>query len=347
MMPRIPSSVSLDRRDWLIERVWPASGSDPRLPLEAHSDDVVRGGHIDAQGTVTLVEPGQDTGLPALGAVAGQGRLIAHRPGKRAVVRVHAGRSYAKVVQPGKAQRVAGAHERGRGFSSGFRLPAVVPHGFAAEDVVCFSALRGKSLSALGGDPRLRDTEWAAAWEAWSAGWVATVRAAPTDGLPAHGVAEEKAVLRMWAGRASCFFHAGTLEMAERVAARLDAADSPSALSHRDLHDGQLLWDPQEGIGLIDLDTCSRADPGLDLGNLAAHIDFALRQGRWPAGRAQIALASVFRTASALGIAPHGLAAWRVAARFRVACVNVMRPRWRLAAQAERAVLEEEISRDA
>lgn len=347
MTPDLPSAAQLDGREWLIERVWPASGSDPRMSLEAHCDDVVRGGHVDAEGTVTLLEPDEDPALPALGAVAGQGRLIAHRPGRRAVVQIHDGRSYAKIVPSGKAPRVADAHGRGRSFVSGFRLPAMVPHQFDPASVVCFSALRGRSFSALGGDPRLTDTEWAAAWEAWSDGWVASVRTADSDGLPIHGIAEEKAVLRMWAARSSPLFREGTPDVVDRVAARLDAAGSPSALSHRDLHDGQLLWDPDEGVGLIDLDTCSRADPGLDLGNLAAHIDFAVTQGRWPGERASIALESVLHTSNALGVEPHRLAAWRIAARLRVACVNVLRPRWRIAACAERASIEEEISRDA
>lgn len=348
-LPIVPGTARIDGHDWSIERIWPPRSGDPRLPLEARSRGSIRGGYADPGGEVSLVAPGADDALPALSQVARYGRVVAHRPGRRAVVRLNAGQGYAKIVRPGRAQSVREAHERGRGFASGFAVPKLVPHRFPDDQVVCFDALPGRSLGALGADPRLSETDWTAVWEAFEHAWLLAMTAASPTGLPAHDIDDERDVLRTWARHATAQFGGGTqiLDMAERVGARLSAAGGASALAHRDLHDGQLLWDPTHGIGLIDLDTCVRADPALDLGNLAAHADFAVAQERWSPARAQTALVSVVRTAVALGIDVERLDAWRGAARFRVACVNALRPRWRHVSRTQLETIHEEDEQDA
>ncbi len=341
----VPDSVRVGGREWTIERVWPARVGDSRVPLEARTAGVVRGGYAEPDGRIALLAPDEDTRLPALGAVGRAGRLVAHRPGRRAVVRLAADRGYAKVVASGKAPRIVDAHDRGRAFSAGFRIPPALAHEFDPSAVTRFGALNGRSFGELGGDGTVTDAAWERIWDEWADGWLAAMSSAPADDLPVHDAHDEAAIVRTWAAHATPLLGGDVARTAERVVARLEVAGAASTLSHRDLHDGQLLWHPEEGIGLIDLDTCARADPGLDLGNLAAHADFAARQGRWPTKRAGIAVAAVATAAAALGVDAERLAAWRSAARLRIACVNVLRPRWRAAARAEWASVDEEARR--
>lgn len=341
----LPRSVRIDGRDWAIERVWPGRGGDPRVTLEARASGAVRGGYADADGRITLLAPDDDARLPALGAVVRAGRLVAHRPGRRAVVRLASERGFAKVAPPGRARRIVDAHGAGRAFSAGFRVPRVLAHGFEPSSVVRFDTLSGRSLGELGGDDTLPETEWVRAWGEWSEAWLATMAAASPGTLPAHGAGEESEIVRTWADHASGVLGGAVRDTAERAVGLLRAAGAATALSHRDLHDGQLLWHPTEGMGLIDFDTCVRADPGLDLGNLAAHADFAVRQGRWSAERARVAVAAVRRTAEELGVDAAGFEAWRVAALVRVACVNALRPRWITASRAVLADIGTELGR--
>ena len=55
--------------------------------------------------------------------------------------------------------------------------------------------------------------------------------------------------------------------------------DGERIIAHRDLHDGQLLWDGID-LSLLDLDTAAMAEAALDLGNLWAHADLMAVQGR-------------------------------------------------------------------
>ncbi|WOF21767.1 hypothetical protein N8K70_10245 [Microbacterium betulae] len=334
MSAGIPRSVHVDGVEWVVERVWPA-GEDGRTPLEAHADGAVRGGYAEGDG-VALLAPEDDGALPALAGLAAEGEVVSHRPGKRAVVRLPMGRGYAKVVPPGRASRVIDAHARGASFAGAFRIPAIVPDDREQRGVVRFTAVGGRTLYDLGADPVREESQWRAAWEAWETSWTAVVDDARVDHLPAHEAEDEARVMTEWASRASERLPAGAdardelAALAGHLAAQVEKHSTDAdALAHRDLHDKQLLWDGDEGIALLDLDTCVRADPGLDLGNLAAHVDLALRHGRWPRRRGRIAFASIGRAADALGVEPGRLSAWRAAAQFRVACVNLLRPRWR------------------
>ena len=55
--------------------------------------------------------------------------------------------------------------------------------------------------------------------------------------------------------------------------------DGERVIAHRDLHDGQLLWDGTD-LSLLDLDTAAMAEAALDLGNLWAHADLMAVRGR-------------------------------------------------------------------
>jgi len=347
--PHLPFAVRLGGRDWTIEKAWPPRGKDHRLSLELRSRGTLRAGYADPDGTVTLLDPDADPALPSLARVARHGQLVAHRPGRRAVVRLDSGRGYAKVVRPGRADELRRAHAKGRGFAAGFAIPNLAPPSFPTEDVVCFQALPGRPLSQLGEDAAVSDAVWESAWSSWERGWITAMTSPVADTLPVHDADDEKLIVRTWARHAAAQLGGDDriLHAAQQIVDRLWVAGGASALAHRDLHDGQMIWDAEGGMGLIDLDTCVRADPALDLGNLAAHVDFAVRQHRWSAERGRTARSAIVRTATALGVDAARLSAWQLAAQFRVSCVNVLRPRWRNAARAELMRITEERIDDA
>lgn len=327
-----PHRAIVEGEEWAIERAWPASGNRAAVPIEAHRGGEARGGYWSAEAGVRVLPRGEDPRLPGLAAVAAAGEIVSHRPGKRAVVRLDDG-TFAKVVRPGRAGGVIEAHTSAGLFAHALSVPRIVPRDFPAGDVVCFSPLDGATFSRLGASGSAAD--WAAAWRGWSSAWSGTVAAADATGLPAHGADDEASVLVDWAERADLLLGGGDRVrraagiVADEVAA---VAGAPEALAHRDLHDKQLLWSPDSGIGLIDLDTCARADPALDLGNLSAHADLAVRLGNWAPARGRVAQTAIGEAADALGVGPERLSAWRRAARFRVACVHLLRPASRRAA---------------
>ncbi|MGM1030213.1 MAG: hypothetical protein ACQEWM_10175 [Actinomycetota bacterium] len=329
----VPLHVELDGDAWTVERAWPPRGDDPRIPLEARSRGRVRGGHWSEQGGVELLAPDDDAGLAALGAIARVGTVVAHRPGRRAVVRLDDGSGFAKVVARGRAGRVLDAHARGAAFGRRFRVPEVGAHAFPPTEVVRFTPIGGRTVAELGADPHLDEAAWGELWRAWAHHWPDVV-VSPDAGLPTHDAADEARVMADWAARVGDFETGCLAERLRATAAALAAelaALPPVApvLAHRDLHDTQLLWSRDEGIGVLDLDTSALADPALDLGNLSAHVDLAVAQGGWSRARAAVAEHAIARAAAELGVTADRLAVWRAAARFRVACVHRIRPRWR------------------
>lgn len=330
----IPEQVLLGGVLWSIERAWPPKAAGARVPLEARSGRRVRGGWWSEEPGVTLPEPQDDARLPALAGLLEQGELVSHRPGKRAVVRLSDGAGFAKAVVRGRAPRVVAAHELGAAFGRGYRVPQLLEHPLRSADAAVFSPLAGRTLAALGDDPAVDLQDWRAAWQAWSRAWAGVV-ATPAAALPTHDAHDEARVLHEWAGHAAVFEHDGPTGDRLRAAAvaladaLLELEPMEPVLAHRDLHDKQLLWNRTEGVGVLDLDTAARADPALDLGNLAAHVDLALDQRRWSPEHAGVAHAAIADAAVELDVPGARLAAWRRAARFRVACVHRLRPRWR------------------
>ncbi|MGO1929303.1 phosphotransferase [Microbacterium gubbeenense] len=339
-----PTTAVVADEVWHITRVWPG---DP-TPLEARLGDEVRGGRLRSDGTVELLDPDDDAKLPALGALAHRGELVSHRPGKRAVVRLD--ETFAKAVRRGRAGGVADAHERGAAaFGHAFAVPEIAAR---QGDAIELTIVPGRTLDALGADPATPDGAWRAAWRSWREAWTSSVAGGELDGLAPHTVGDEARILREWADHAALRIGAGSAQLLREAAERLiqgleRAVPNPERIAHRDLHDKQLLWDDDRGIGLIDLDTCARADPALDLGNLLAHAELAESQGRWTPDRARAAAAEIASAADELGVDADSVEAWRRAARFRIACVHVLRPPGREAAHRDLFRMMVEDSRNA
>lgn len=338
---RIPGTVHDGDREWAVTRAWPAAseGAGRAATLELRAPDVgdVRAGEWDATRGARLGPWREDPRLTALAAAASEGVVVSHRAGRRAVVRVADGSSFLKVVRRGRASTVLERHESAALFGRSFRVPRLQRNADAeSAGVVRFEALPGRTLHALGADPATGAAEWERVWDVWADAWCALRDPGaghdPAGGLPLHAAADEAAIVRQWAGHAA--HEMGSTEAlfaaAERIAGELlRGGDGPLVLAHRDLHDKQLLHGGEGPLGLLDLDTVSLAEPALDLGNLRAHAWLRGRQGVWPSAFADIARSRVDAVVERLGVAGDRVAAYEAAARFRLACLYLFRPRWR------------------
>lgn len=276
----------------------------------------LRAGRIDAGGSVELADYAVDPRLPELVAPAAAD-LVVHRLGRRAVVLgrdratklVRAGRAYA----PAEASRTMGRLARQAGLAAAEVL-TVSPAR------IDFSLVPGRTLLELGAAGL---DGWRALAEAWP-----RLSASETE-LPPHGPDAEAAVLRRWSALAREF--AALPEVAAldaevgRVCDELTGPADAAVVAHRDLHDKQLLWDGAR-LGVLDLDTAARAEPALDLGNLWAHVELRVAQGRRDAPFADEVFGVLDGLASRLPVSPARLRLYRRSARLRLCFVYAFRP---------------------
>ncbi|SDM82017.1 phosphotransferase [Actinomyces ruminicola] len=303
-----------------LRRAWP--DGDRGLVFESRdAAGRLRAGRIDTFGRLELLPHAEDPALPDLSPrllpPSGDGRLVVHRAGRRAVVlgtdRVR------KLVRAGRAARLSDPHLARPFLRAGLRTAEVLDRSPSRVDL---ELLPGASLHDLG-DAGLPG------WERLAELWPGAVR---PEALPEHTGADEAAVLRRWYRRAQDL---GVLDpvgaapeaLADAVAAvcaRLAEPGEAPAASHRDLHDGQLLWDGST-LSLLDLDTAALAEPALDLGNLAAHLDLAHAQGRF--GAATHAQISLLLEDLGRDLADeYRLAVYYLASRIRLSFVHAFRP---------------------
>jgi len=331
-----PAVVATAEGRWRVRRAWPADRRGVPVELEAEpapdgttGTGTVRAGWWRPDG-VTVLPPGRDRRLPSLERVRGE--VVSHRPGKRAVVRTADGH-HVKVVRVGRAAEILAGIARAGALATTFRMPAVA----AADDAtVRFATLPGRSLhdaGAAGSD--LTNDEWQQAWRQVLAAHTAAATAPPPPvpsppSLVVHDATAEAAVLRRWAdhwtGPDAPDWATELGWAVDRVTDELlTGRPGPLRVIHRDLHDKQLLWDPADGPGLLDVDTACLGEAALDLGNLRAHARWRRRQGVWTADRAATVLDAVDRTAAATDVVER-TAAHERATLLRIACVHAFRP---------------------
>lgn len=352
MLNHIPAHIGDETgTPWTITRAWPSANGSTTFEATNPSIADVRGGRFASNGDAVLAPLGTDPRLPQLATLAGSGTIVVHRPGRRVVIRSADEHTFIKVVRPGRGQAVADATVRGATFGSAFRVPAIVS---STPDAVHFAALRGRTLHEIGTDPAVTSTEWASLWESWAHSW-STVVQARDHNAPAgeHSAHSEVDVVRTWAAhaqrltdsRAEVRTLAATADWVSELLRETEP--DPLVTSHRDLHDKQLLWASGSKLALLDLDTVTRAEAALDLGNLSAHLWWRHKQGLWSAGRSRSARTVVDEAADQLGVSAHRLHAYTVSARFRIACVYGYRPRWAAIAAEVRREMGDHLPADA
>lgn len=324
---RVPRDVEADGVLWTVERAWPDRGS---VALEVSRPGVThrRAGHVTARGEVRLLPAGEDPRLPALERESRGGAVVSHRPGRRAVVRSASGERFSKVVRPGRGGALSAAARAAEVLAGHVALPRVVE---SDEERLVLSALPGRSLLSLADAPA---DQWQAAWRAWAEAWAGVAAVEPWTAPVVHDAAAEVQVLADWRQKASAVLddaHLALLDVAVAdVSARLRSGrPAPAVPCHRDLHDQQVLWHPDHGIGLLDVDTLAAGEAELDLGNLRAHVALRRRQGLTSTEQAAVALEQVDSVAERRRIDPRRLRTYEDAATARLVCVYAFRPRWR------------------
>lgn len=280
---------------------WLGDAAPVRAEVEAerlgHAGQDSRLAVVAELGLITRA-PGQDAKLPALrllfdavlAAKILQGLglkppfridLVAHRLGKRAVLRIaHAGGiAYARLRAPGATQaRLAVARHamlwQALGCDRRLRLPE--PMGERADlGLTLYRALPGSG-------PQFRGLRGFVEVEAISRAILA-LQDAQID-APTHGVSDELATLNAWHRRLEGFDPRRAARIGALLSPLSDALYAlptlPDVPCHRDLHEGQILI--RAGVsGIMDFDTLRLGDPALDKGNLQAHLVMAgLRQNR-------------------------------------------------------------------
>lgn len=342
MVTTVPESMT-DRsgRELKVHRAWPKDGG--RLIFEASDAEngQIRAGTIESDGRVRLSPFAEDPLLTGLPGAAAQGQLLVHRYKRRAVVRDAVG--FTKLLVPGKADGVAASHRLMRALAqpSGIVMPDVVSQHSAG---VTLTAVHGVSFHELGQAVTVPSAEarWEQAWQQWAVRWPRLAVAPAVSGgpeLPTHSTRDEARTVSRWVNQVQEFgalaISADRLQGASSQVARLLISGAPerSVLSHRDLHDKQLLFNADSGsVGLIDCDTVSVAEPALDLANLLVHIDFRRAQGVFSAAAASTAEQAILETASAMKVSGTRMHAYSAATRLRLACLYAFRPPYRAVA---------------
>lgn len=356
---RIPGLVRVGARCYRLVRAWPRETEHALVELA--DDD---GATVAAQwfadpeelrvaaattpgsvlGDLLLQPAGSDPRLRALPDVlaADGARLLAHRPGRRAVVRVDdatgRAREFVKVVRPSRAADLA---RRGQAVASlvgdTVRVPRLLEASDPERGVLRWSVVPGRTLHDLGADGAWDVTGARSAWEA-AGRTVARLHAADPVAVAArHGTAEELGAISDWVRPAVAH---GLLDAdlaaraGDRVAAALEAGAAEPVLGvlHRDLHDKQLLLDDDGTVGMIDVDTLAVGERALDVANLLVHLELREAQGLLTPPVAAAARAGFL---AGVGDLPGDrVAAYARATRLRLAGVYAFRPRWRRVAAA-------------
>ncbi len=279
-----------------------------------------------------LLQPGgcdrRLTGLPFL-VGRPEATLIAHRPERRAVVKLDGktGTRFAKVLRQSQLGNMV-RHARFLAALCGrpFRVPEVLevdpPRG-----VVIWSSLPGVSVHELLDDrrrllPAVRAAGVALRWlHSIESAWNTTHDArAETDMLRER--LEQLEVLNPHAYR--------DLEnVASPVFDGLAAEPARSGLLHRDFYDKQIFAHSDGRIGLLDFDTLAVGETALDLANMLVHLELRTLQGRSHPDLAAQASAAFLDGYNPEPEVRGRLSAYCDASRFRLACLYAFRPRWR------------------
>lgn len=275
---------------WRLARAWPRDEDHLLLDLRRPDGapvagqwfrDPQRAAHVarrtpgaTVEDRIVLQGAGADRRLRPLSelAAAPGHRLVAHRPERRAVLA--APDAFVKVLRP---ERLAATADRAR-WAAGQDLGAPEVLSTDAEaGILRTRVLPGRPLTEL-----LGTGEAAAACERAGCTLARLASRDPCSaGVPAldtHTPRDERGVIARWSRLAAV--HAGP--DAARTSASLDplALPEPSrpVLSHRDLHDGQVLL-AGDRTSLLDFDLLALAHPALDLANLLVHLELRAEQG--------------------------------------------------------------------
>lgn len=315
-----------------VERVDASRGGGLHLEVVAEPGS---GWYTFADGALRPAPPAGDEHVPLSRELArgGAARVLAYRPGRRLVLGLEDAAGALEVVRKGyRRHRSADAWARHlaaelAAAGTGLAVPRLVARD-DREETLSFEVAPGARL-ALG--PRAADALFRLG--------VVLRRlqdARPPDGsAPAHGSAEELAVVSTWLDRHAALAGAppaGARALLEELSrAQGELGPAPLVPAHRDLHDGQVLA-AGDRLVLLDFDLYSLADSALDPANLLAHLSLRALQGVSGATRASaVALGDALLEGLDRSEEPgfwRRLRFYQATSLLRIAVVHALRPRW-------------------
>lgn len=279
--------------------------------------------------TLEELDPRLETALPGVARWLGGDaleatRVLAWRPGRRMVLAARcAGVDViVKCLRRGRSNALAAAHASiAAALPAEFvRVPRILAHDEALS-TISFERIAGSELALSS----TADTERAGS--ALRSLWNARIDAPLKVHDRAHELANlDRAALRF--ERALGALPRGFASARTRLE-RLEAPASPSyVLAHRDLHDGQFLFDAG-GAVLLDLDLCARCEPELDAANFAVHLRLCgLQRVRGADERGARSAEEAFLASAGISEGTHAYGFYAAATSLRLALVFGIRPRW-------------------
>ncbi|HSF14524.1 MAG TPA: phosphotransferase [Vicinamibacteria bacterium] len=271
--------------------------------------------------------PEHDRSLPLARRLPGDARVLSYRPDRRIVIEhdQEGHRVVEKGYRKGRSRLAADRYscmEETRG--SGFVVPRLIRHRRETESLV-FEHIRGESLTSPTACPDVFARLGAALRKLQDHGAV--------ERLEPFGPEEEIAVLDRWAAKVH-EASGGLPEEWSQLRADLerkrpDPTSCRVGMTHRDLHDRQLLI-TRSGLAILDCDLLCRADVALDPANLIAHLHLRALQkdfdGRAAEGASEAFLAGLGRSGEP-GFRER-LGFYQTSSYLRLALVYSLRPRW-------------------
>jgi len=303
-----------------------------------------------------------DPDLPALQQAARSGIVIAHEPGRRAVVRHMTSASNGRpagvngrntsrddrgsestetytVVRPeGEARNLLAGMRHAQAFAGPFRLPRLISHD---DSTVTFQALKGVSLHR---PERFPAEQWHAAWDQALDAWSTAIQhpgELPST-TPVHGAGTEIRRLQRWEEKTRPYIIGAELfqEAVAAACSSLEKITEPRMVpSHRELRDEDFLWSPDLGPALLKVSSAGWAHPALDLGSLRACARWNELRGLWDADQARVVTSLINDTAYRTGVALDALGVYERSALLRMSCQYTFSPSLADAAENLRAEL--------
>jgi aminoglycoside phosphotransferase (APT) family kinase protein len=234
-------------------------------------------------GGITMVDAAGDSALVGLETAQHRGQLVAHRPGRRAVIASRSG-SYLKVTPPNRAAQLADrhrlVHDRLRDIDD-IRSPSVI--SFDADlGILELEGMTGTPLvDTLASDSAAaRHHAIARTASVLAALSGLDLAAGDVDTLPHLPIAGDGGSTSQWAAVAGGLYpslaalHRPAVEQIDTLFSRYQQQAVPGRVtfSHGDFHDKNLFL-ADDHAAIIDLDAAGVGDPLVDQGNLIAHVE--------------------------------------------------------------------------
>lgn len=256
-------------------------------------------------GALTFVEPENDPALPAVRDRMPGATVVAYRPGRRCVLRSSEGGTarWIKIVAPKRAaaldRRLRAVDQAASASGTAFPRHARVLERDIGQGVFVFDSLPGSSWYAItrSGFSKTSFANEAAAVVAALSGLQgrAATEAAEVAGIEHEEPGAAIADARRWCDylkRIDEPIAAVASEALHHLTGRIEASSGAgeACLVHGDFHDKNILLDRNSTVGILDFDSVRLGDPGLDPGNLGAHLVLRdlQRAGDALAGRARL-----------------------------------------------------------